>query len=42
LLHIVAGFFLPAAGMVWMMIAGPRYLVWFPPPARDFFHLGKT
>lgn len=42
LLHIVAGFFVPAAGVALMMVAGPLYLVWFPLLARDFFRLAKT
>jgi hypothetical protein len=41
LLHIAAGFFLPAAGVVLMMVAGPLYLVWFPLLARDFIRLAK-
>jgi hypothetical protein len=42
LLHILIGFFLPAAGAGLMFIAGPLYLVWFPLLARDFFRLGRT
>lgn len=42
LLHIVAGLFVPAAGVALMMVAGPLYLVWFPLLARDFFRLAKT
>ena len=42
LLHILAGIFLPALGVVLMMIAGQLYLVWFPLLARDFFRLGKS
>ena len=41
LFHILAAFFIPAAGVVLMMVAGPLYLVWFPMLARDFFRLGK-
>jgi hypothetical protein len=41
LLHIVAGFFLPAVGVVLMIIAGPLYLIWFPLLARDFFSIAK-
>lgn len=41
LLHIVAGFFVPATGVALMMVAGPLYLVWFPLLARNFFRLGK-
>lgn len=41
LLHILVGFFVPATGVVLMMIAGPLYLVWFPLLARDFFRLAK-
>jgi hypothetical protein len=41
LLHILVGFFLPAGGVVLMMVAGPLYLIWFPLLARDFFRLGR-
>jgi hypothetical protein len=41
LLHIVAGFFIPAAGVALMIVAGPLYLLWFPLLARDFFRLAK-
>ncbi len=41
LLHIVAGFFAPAAGVALMIVAGPLYLVWFPLLARDFFRRAK-
>jgi hypothetical protein len=41
LLHILAGFFLPTAGVILMIIAGPLYLIWFPLLARDFFSLEK-
>jgi hypothetical protein len=30
LAHIIIGFFLPAAGIILMAIAGPLYLLWFP------------
>jgi hypothetical protein len=42
LLHILVGFFIPAAGVALMIIAGPLYLVWFPLLARDFFHLAAA
>lgn len=42
LLHIVAGFFIPAAGVALMVVAGPLYLIWFPLLARDFLQLTKT
>jgi hypothetical protein len=42
LLHILVGFFVPAAGAALMMIAGPLYLVWFPLLARDFFRLSNS
>jgi hypothetical protein len=42
LLHILAGFFVPAAGTALMMIAGPLYLVWFPLLARDFFRSSNS
>ncbi|MFO7678542.1 MAG: hypothetical protein R6X34_00680 [Chloroflexota bacterium] len=41
LLHIVAGFFVPAAGVALMIVAGPLYLVWFPLLARDFLRLAR-
>lgn len=41
LLHIAAGFFVPAAGVALMVVAGPLYLVWFPLLARDFWRLAK-
>lgn len=30
LIHIVAGFFIPAVGDILMFVAGPLYLLWFP------------
>lgn len=39
LLHLLVGFFLPAGGVVLLMIAGPLYLAWFPLLARDFHRL---
>jgi hypothetical protein len=30
LLHILIGFFIPAAGDILMFVAGPLYLLWFP------------
>lgn len=39
LLHLLVGFFLPAGGVVLLMVAGPLYLVWFPLLARDFRRL---
>lgn len=42
LLHIPAGFFVPAAGLALMMVAGPLYLVWFPLLARDFLRLAQN
>lgn len=39
LLHIVAGLFVPEAGVALMMVAGPLYLVWFPLLARDFWRM---
>ena len=41
LLHLLIGLFIPAGGVILMMIAGPLYLVWFPLLARDFFRLGR-
>jgi hypothetical protein len=42
LLHILAGFFLPAAGTALLMIGGPLYLIWFPLLARDFWRIAST
>lgn len=42
LLRIVAGFFVPAAGVALMIVAGPLYLVWFPLLARDFLRLARN
>lgn len=41
LLHLLVGFFLPAGGVVLLMVAGPLYLVWFPLLARDFARLAR-
>jgi hypothetical protein len=41
LAHLLVGFFIPAGGVILMMIAGPLYLIWFPLLARDFFRLGR-
>jgi hypothetical protein len=41
LAHLLIGFFIPAGGVILMMIAGPLYLVWFPLLARDFFRLSR-
>jgi hypothetical protein len=42
LAHLLVGFFIPAGGVILMMIAGPLYLVWFPLLARDFFRLARS
>jgi hypothetical protein len=42
LAHLLIGFFIPAGGVILMMIAGPLYLVWFPLLARDFFSLARS
>ncbi len=42
LAHALVGLFLPQAGLILMMVAGPLYLVWFPLLARDFYRLGRT
>ena len=42
LAHLLIGFFIPAVGVILMMIAGPLYLVWFPLLARDFFRLARS
>lgn len=41
LTHSLVSLFSPQIGLVFMMIAGPLYLVWFPLLARDFFRLGQ-
>lgn len=41
LVHILVGIFAPQAGVIFMMVAGPLYLVWFPLLARDFFKLAR-
>lgn len=41
LLHIVIGFFLPAAGVMMMAVAGPLYLLWFPLVGARLFKLSK-
>ena len=42
LAHLLVGFFIPAGGIILMMVAGPLYLIWFPLLARDFFRLSKS
>jgi len=42
LAHIFAGFISPMLGIIFMSIAGPLYLVWFPLLARDLFRLGRS
>lgn len=42
LLHILVSFFVPQAGFMMMVIAGPLYLVWFPLLSRDFFRLSQS
>ena len=41
LIRIFVSFFIPQASVVFMAIAGPLYLVWFPLLARDFFRLDR-
>jgi hypothetical protein len=41
LTHSLVSLVSPQIGLVFMMIAGPLYLVWFPLLARDFFRLGQ-
>lgn len=41
LAHILLMPFIPAVGVLLMMIGGTIYLAWFPLLARDFFRLGK-
>jgi hypothetical protein len=42
LAHIFVGFLFPTLGFIFMAIAGPLYLVWFPLLARDLFRLGRS
>ncbi len=42
LAHILAGLFLPAAGFVFMALAGPLYLLWFPLIARRLFQIARA
>lgn len=42
LLHILVSFFALQAGVIFMAIAGPLYLAWFPLLARDFFKLSRN
>jgi hypothetical protein len=42
LLHIIAGFFLPALGNTLMGIAGVLYLLWFPLITISLFKLAKN
>jgi len=41
LAHIVIGVFVPAAGVILMVLAGPLYLVWFPLVGRRLYQLGR-
>ncbi len=41
LLHAVVGPFVPFAGVVFMVIAGPLYLIWFPLVGRRLLQLGR-
>jgi hypothetical protein len=41
LIHVLVGIFAPQAGVIFMIVAGPLYLVWFPLLARDFFKLAR-
>jgi hypothetical protein len=40
LAHTVAGHFVPAAGVVFMALAGPLYLIWFPLAGRRLLQIG--
>lgn len=42
LIHIFAGFITPQAGVIFMAIAGPLYLVWFPFLGRDLIRLSRN
>jgi hypothetical protein len=41
LAHVLVGFISPQLGIIFMAVAGPLYLVWFPFLARDFFRLSR-
>jgi hypothetical protein len=41
LLHVVLGPFVPVAGVVFMAIAGPLYLIWFPMVGWKLLRLGR-
>jgi hypothetical protein len=41
LMHKSVSVFVPSIGIIFMIVAGPLYLVWFPLLARDFFRLGQ-
>ena len=42
LAHKLVSIFAPQAAIIFMMIAGPLYLIWFPLLARDFFRLARA
>ena len=41
LAHILIGVFVPAAGVILLVLAGPLYLVWFPLVGRRLYQLGR-
>ncbi len=42
LVHVVLGPFMPRAGFLFMAMAGPLYLVWFPLVGRRLLQLGSS
>jgi hypothetical protein len=40
--HVALAPFLPGAGVVLMMVAGPLYLIWFPLVGRRLLQLGRA
>jgi hypothetical protein len=41
LIHIVVGLLLPSAGVLFMAVAGPLYLIWFPLLGHRLWQLGN-
>lgn len=41
LVHKSVSIFAPQVGILFMMVAGPLYLVWFPLLGRDLFRLAR-
>ena len=42
LAHILIGVFVPTAGAILMVLAGPLYLIWFPLVSRRLYNLGRV